>query len=49
MRNHKRNFFTEKWNSNYNHDHYKNKDYLRDSILNKEVLFEHLARKKMFD
>tara|TARA_Y100000746_G_C15393351_1_gene403221 strand:+ start:175 stop:897 length:723 start_codon:yes stop_codon:yes gene_type:complete len=46
MKNHKKNFFNQKWYSNYIHDHYKNKDNLRDSILNKEVLFQHLARKK---
>lgn len=29
------------------HDHYKNKDNLRDSILNKEVLSQHLAQKNV--
>ena len=46
MKNYKRTFVVEKWYSNYLFDHYKNKEVVRDSLLNKEVLFQHLARKK---
>jgi len=46
MKNHKKNLFEEKWYLKYLSDHYKNKDLEKDSLFNKEVLFQYLARKK---
>ena len=41
-------FFYEKWYLDYLKDHINNRKENRDSLLNKDVLFQYLARKKCF-
>ena len=40
--------FHEKWYLNYLEDHINNRKDNRDNLLNKDVLFQYLARKKCF-